>query len=440
MGIFIMKKTGRYLLFSFFLLTCLQPRAQFLMDMVDTTKDVGRGILGVYKKYDHLRIGGYLQPQFQLAQEKGIKTFEGTDFNPQVSNRFIMRRSRVRMDYVHYDNVRGPGVQIVFQFDANERSFTVRDMWGRVFDNRFKLFALTMGMFARPFGYEVNLSSSDRESPERGRMSQLLMKSERDLGAMVSFDPRKKIGFLSNIKFDLGVFNGQGINAAAEFDNSKDLITRLSLKPLHLSKAVTLSAGLSHLNGALLHNTRYQYVTLNNSGIKSLVLDSSAGILNTRSPRIYSGADVQFKIKNRVGFTEFRAEFIGGKQTGTRASTETPGVLLMGRDGFYARNFSGGYFYFLQHLFSERHQLILKYDFYDANTDVKGQEIGRAGTGFGAADIRYNTFGVGYINHINDNTKLVIYHAFVRNEHTALSGYTQDLQDDVTTFRLQFRF
>ena len=31
--------------------------AQFLMDMIDTTKETGQGILGVYKKFDHLRIG-----------------------------------------------------------------------------------------------------------------------------------------------------------------------------------------------------------------------------------------------------------------------------------------------------------------------------------------------------------------------------------------------
>ena len=36
-------------------------------------------------------------------------------------------------------------------------------------------------MFARPFGFEINYSSSDRESPERGRKSQILMKGERDL-------------------------------------------------------------------------------------------------------------------------------------------------------------------------------------------------------------------------------------------------------------------
>ena len=58
------------------------------MDMVDTTKSVGKGLLGVYKKYDHIRIGGYIQPQFQIASDKGIKSYEGGDFSPEVSNRF----------------------------------------------------------------------------------------------------------------------------------------------------------------------------------------------------------------------------------------------------------------------------------------------------------------------------------------------------------------
>ncbi|MBL7727782.1 MAG: porin, partial [Dinghuibacter sp.] len=199
---------------------------QFLMDMIDTTKETGRGMLGVYKKFDHLRIGGYIQPQYQLAEEKGIKSFEGGDFGARVSNRFMLRRSRVRIDYVHFGNGHAPGVQIVFQFDANERGFTMRDVWGRIFENRWQLFSFTTGMFARPFGFEVNLSSSDRESPERGRMSQILMRSERDLGAMVSFDARRKGHKLQYLKIDAGMFNGQGINASGEFDNTKDFIGR----------------------------------------------------------------------------------------------------------------------------------------------------------------------------------------------------------------------
>jgi hypothetical protein len=104
------------------------------MDMVDTTKNEGKGILGVYKKFDHIKIGGYIQPQFQRAADKGIKSYEGGDFGTQVSNRFMLRRSRIRVDYIDFGRKMGPGVQIVFQFDANERGFSVRDVWGRLFE------------------------------------------------------------------------------------------------------------------------------------------------------------------------------------------------------------------------------------------------------------------------------------------------------------------
>ena len=175
------------------------------MDMVDTSKETGRGLLNLYKKFDHLKISAYIQPQFQVAGSKGIRSFEGGDFSTKVSNRFMLRRSRMRIDYAHFSEGRKPSVQIVFQFDANERSFTVRDVWGRIFENNYKLFSFTTGIFARPFGYEVNLSSSDRESPERGRMSQLLMKSERDLGAMISLDSRRKDNLLKYMKADIGI-------------------------------------------------------------------------------------------------------------------------------------------------------------------------------------------------------------------------------------------
>jgi len=69
--------------------------------MLDITKEAGRGMLGIYKKFDHLRLGGYIQPQFQVAESKGIKSFEGGDYTTNVSNRFILRRSRIRIDYVH---------------------------------------------------------------------------------------------------------------------------------------------------------------------------------------------------------------------------------------------------------------------------------------------------------------------------------------------------
>ncbi len=422
-------------------LLCQLLQAQYLMDMVDTSKETGRGLLALYKKFDHLKIGGYIQPQFQIAGAKGVKSFEGGDFATNVSNRFMLRRSRVRIDYVHFAEGKKPSVQIVFQFDANERGFTVRDVWGRIFENKYKLFSLTAGMFARPFGYEVNLSSSDRESPERGRMSQLLMKSERDLGAMLSLDSRRKNNKLKYLKADLGVFNGQGINAAGDFDNTKDIIGNLALKPYPLSKQFSLSAGASVLYGGLMQNTKYVFSTGTVSGIKKVMVDSSTDNINRTSPRKYYGMNAQFRFKSSKGIsTELRAEFVAGQQTGTSGNTETPVALVSGADGFHIRHFNGAYFYLLQHIFNTRNQLLLKYDWYDPNTKVSGREIGAAGSNFTSANIKYKTIGFGYINYLTDNVKIVLYYARVINERTQLSGFTGDVKDDVFTCRLQFRF
>lgn len=353
----------------------------------------------------------------------------------------MLRRSRVRIDYVHFSETKKPSVQIVFQFDANERAFTVRDVWGRIFENRYKLFSFTTGMFARPFGYEVNLSSSDRETPERGRMSQTLMKSERDLGAMVSIDSRRKDNKLKYLRADLGFFNGQGINAAGDFDNTKDLIGNIGCKPYHLSKKVTLAAGASVLYGGLMQNTRYVYSTNEVAGIKKVTVDSAASNINQTSPRQYYGANAQLKFKSNKGLTtELRAEFITGKQTGTVNSSETPVALISGVDGFHIRSFNGAYFYLLQQIFNTRNQLVAKYDFYDPNTKVSGNEIGAAGSNFTAANIKFSTLGIGYINYLTDNVKLVLYYANVMNEKTQLANYTTDVKDNVFTCRLQFRF
>ena len=433
-----MKQNITCLLVTFLLLQ--NCKAQFLMDMIDTSTISGKEMLSISKKSDHLRFTGYIQPQFQVAATKGAKSFEGGDFAARVSNRFLLRRSRIRVDYIHFEKDNKPGVQFVFQFDANERSFTVRDVWGRIFENKYKLFSFTTGLFARPFGYEVNLSSADRESPERGRMSQILMKGERDLGAMASFEVRKENHPLKYLKIDVGIFNGQGITAPGEFDNVKDIIGRVALKPKKISKKITISAGTSILYGGLENNTKYEYRTAKTSGINRTVIDSTESNIGKVNPRRYYGMDVQVKFKNKIGFTEIRGEYIFGRQVGTTLSSETPNSLLTGRDGYYNRRFNGAYFYLVQNIFSLKHQVILKYDWYDPNTKIARNDIGAPSSNFTVADIKFSTIGIGYVWYINTGLKAILYYAIPINEKTNLPGYTTDLKDNVFTSRLQFRF
>ncbi|MEP7318323.1 MAG: porin [Panacibacter sp.] len=431
--ILLLRKSISLTLF-FLLLFSQTGKAQFLMDMVDTTKDMGKGLLSIYKKYDRIRMGGYIQPQFQAAESRSAKNYSGGDFATNSSNRFMLRRGRLRFDYIHFSENTKPSVQFVFQFDGSERGVFIRDFWGRVFENNAKLFSFTTGMFARPFGYELNLSSADRESPERGRMSQILMKTERDLGAMISFEPRGRTNWLQYLKLDAGFFNGQGLTATADFDSYKDFISRVSLKPYPLNKNLKLSVGVSYLNGGFIQNNKYVLAAQKSNGFTE---DSSAANVGNKLPRKYYGVDAQLKFLHpKNSSTELRAEYWWGTQTSNAIISETPPALLT--EPYYIRPFTGAFFYLL-HNFDKNNQVGVKYDWYDANTGLKGTEIGTI-TNTHAADINFNTLGFGYTHYFDDNLKLVAWYEFVKNETTALPGYTSNVKDNILTLRMQFRF
>jgi hypothetical protein len=131
-----------------------------------------------------------------------------------------------------------------------------------------------------------------------------------------------------------------------------------------------------------------------------------------------------------------------GLQSATYSTSVTPPVPLINNslrtDYIYVRNFNGAYFYLLQ-TFLIKHQVFLKYDWYDPNTKVKDKGITSVNN-FGAADIRYDTFGAGYIFYANDNLKIVLYYDHPVNEESDITNYTRDLPDNTYTIRIQFRF
>lgn len=423
-----------------------QAEAQrFLTDMMDTTTTIGKGIYPLYGKHDRLKFGGYMQPQFQWTETKGTKNYSGGDFSPNANNRFMLRRGRIRIDYGHFNEEGKPLALFAFQFDGTERGVNIRDFWGRFYENKMELFSLSAGMFARPMGFEANLSSSDRETPERGRMSQILMKTERDIGMMLTIDPRRTTNPIKKyLKLDIGVFNGQGLAGPAEYDNHKDIIGRLYLKSQKLNKTGwALTGSVSGYLGGITSQSPVLYKVVGNGEHALMMKDSATTNINYVAPRKYAGADVQLKIPNQKGYTEFRAEYIRGVQTATASTSETPGSYPVtstnGVQPLYIRNFDGVYFYYLQHLGINNLQFIAKYDWYDPNKNVKGKEVDAA-KGFTAADVRYNTLGFGFLYYINVHVKAFLYYDHITNEATNIAGYNKDLKDDILTFRLQYRF
>lgn len=424
---------------------CASAHGQFLMDMMDTTKELGKGIFSMYRRFDHIRISGYIQPQFQAASAEGATGYSGGNFSEFSDNRFMLRRGRLRFDYSTFTENNSPKLQFVFQFDGTERGVFIRDFWGRFWEDRWRLFHFTTGMFARPFGFEVNLSSSDREAPERGRMSQILVKTERDLGLMASLEPDKRHGKWQHLEFDLGVFNGQGLAGPVEFDSYKDIIGQARLKPVSVGRNLKISGGVHFLTGGLRQNTPVAYrLSSDRPGPLTYVPDSASSSVGDRLPRNYRGANLQLKWTHGWGNTEFRAEYWRGVQTATQFSSETPGLTPLQPDGkpapHYVRPFDGGFLMFLQHIADTRHQVGVKLDWYDPNRRASGTDIGAAGSNLNGADLRYTTLGFGYIFYHSEPLKLTLWYDRVWNEATRLPGLIGDLDDDVFTARLQFRF
>lgn len=427
------------------LLYTMQAVAQQQGNLSESSIDTSRqkALQAIVNKYEYVNISGYIQPQFQLGETQGQRSFNGGDFPAGVESRFSVRRGRLRIDYAHFDEQKRPTVLFVFQFDGTERGMQTRDFWGRYYEHKFDFLHITAGLFARPFGFEVNYGSGDRESPERGRMSQLLMRTERDLGAMLTFEPRNPTHPLRFLKIDAGLFNGPGLVSVSDYDGHKDFISRLTIKPQLLTKSgVQLTGSVSGYWGGIGQYTNEIYRMSGPADAPAFVADGTVVIPGTIAPRRYYGADVQLRIPNRKGRTELRAEYIQGTQTANKASTETPGIIpnpvsAPTASPLYVRQFNGAYFYYLQHLGSEKHQFVAKYDWYDPNTQVAGKQIDGK---FTWADIRYNTLGLGYLYYANSNLKLVVWYDIPVNEATSLPGFETDVPDNLLTIRTQYRF
>lgn len=373
-----------------------------------------------------IKFSGYIQAQFQKADTMGIASFAGGNFEPMVNNRFMVRRGRLKTTYT------GKGATAVLQVDVTEKGVAIKDAYFTLAKPGGKWLQLTMGCFNRPFGFEIAYSSSKRESPERARVTQSLFPGERDIGAMLSVVPPKSSA-LNMLRLDVGMFNGSG-PTVVDFDSRKDVITRFSATSPSSNQKSKFSGGLSYYNGGVVQSTPFvaRGITAMNGSLQGFIVDSNDAHIGKFAPRTYMGADAQVT----VGKTTLRGEFIQGKQPGTSSSNVSPTKDPAAPT--YMRNINGAYFYVVQ-TFLKKHQVILKYDWYDPNTDLAGDEIGVAGN-TGKADIKFTTTGFGYAFLPDEKVKITIYYDIVKNETSANGGaFVRDLPDNVLTIRLQIK-
>ncbi len=406
---------------------------------IDTLTRAVASLMDDNMKAKRLKITGYVQPQYQYIDSAGAQSFAGGDFKNGTSNyfsRFTMRRGRFKFTY-NYNNV-----MLMVNIDATEKTLAMRETYAKITDSKWNMFSLTAGLLQAQFGYELNQSSSERETPERARFNQILFPTERDLGAFGSMVVPKS-SKLYGLKLDVGMMNGVA-GVAPEFDNKKDFTGRLQYSKATRSERVKFDFGVSGYNGGykIGNQKDYNVNTLKdgNTGFELNTKDTAN--YNRIAKRVYIGADVQCSIDWKIGITTLRAEYIQGEQPGTNASNQrannSPGALPT--TAIYHRQFNGAYFYWVQDILTSKFQVVLKYDWFDPNVKIAGSKIGIKGTGTNAGDIRFDTYGFGLNYHINQYAKVMAYYDLVKNENTELTGYKKDLKDNVFTLRFQIKF
>lgn len=406
----------------------------------DTLQKTLEGFQSDLKNLKKLKITGYIQAQAQFADSMGIASFAGGNFNANTDKRFAVRRGRVKFTY---DNSLS---QYVLQIDVTQSGAGIKDAYVRFTEPWAKMLHATIGVFDRPFGHEIGYSSSSRESPERGRMSQIIFPGERELGAMLTFQMPKtsKLNFL---KIDAGMFNGSG-STAVDFDYKKDFIGRIRIDKTSKNEKLIIGMGTSVYSGGWRQGTRKVYsIEADSAGLNAFVMNNDTALNGAISGRSYGGADLQLSYDFPFGLTTIRAEYIEGVQPGSSSSATS--VSAQPTTDNYKRNFNGAYFYFIQNIGQSKHQLVVKYDWFDPNTEVAGDEIGKSTLAFkgltyaktGKADFKYSTLGIGWTYRWDTNVKIVAYYDMVTNEtskNVALMG--KDLSDNVFTLRVQYKF
>lgn len=402
-----------------------EQSASSLIERIEKLEQENKTQNETIKKIHGLKVSGYIQAQFQWGEQDASLKSGRPNEDPETSfNRFGIRRGRIKFTY-------NKGIASgVFQLDLTEKGIAFKDAYLNIKTPCLGESSLKAGIFDRPFGYEISYSSSRRESPERSTIFQVLFPEERDLGAMVTLQAAKTSPF-NFLKLQAGLFAGNGIKQ--ETDNRKDFIGHLSA---HKDwENMQLGGGVSYYNGGVYQGTEHVYSMKD----KDFILNDKPENKGKFARREYIGLDAQFTLTSTWGATKLRGEYLFGQQPGSASRNKSPNSSILPNFDTYIRKMSGGYVIWVQDLGQLPLAAVLKYDWYDPNTQISADDIGLQNTN--QADVAQNTFGFGMLWHINKTLRLQAFYEKNSNEKSQnLAEYNKDRKDDSFTLRLQYKF
>lgn len=328
-------------------------------------------------KLTKIKISGYIQAQWEWFQ----------DPSAYPANTFSLRRARVKIQYEPVT-----GVAFVLQPDFIPSGVTLKDAYAQVNEPWLKTFSLWAGQFNRP-NYEVEYSSSQREVPERSRVIRALYPGERAMGAKLEIAPPKV-----PLKFQLMVLNGndgvvirdpQGndINVRnKDFDNFKDLMGRLTYQ-FRLGNFGSLDVGAHGYYG-------FKKATTTEVLNSEYELDRTVNVGESLKRR-WMGLEAQLYM-DFLGGMAIKGEYIFGQNAmpgfDGKSTVASPVTTALVNDTLtmtylttttntirpnIEKGFSGFYVYLVKNI-GKKNQLALRYDYYDPNSKLDGDQIGQS--------------------------------------------------------------
>ncbi|MEI6090460.1 MAG: porin [bacterium] len=360
-----------------------------------------------------MKISGYMQVQYEQTQSAKGLFANPYDAKDLVKGRVRIRRSRLKFAY-------DAGLtQVVIQGDFSNEKFELKDAYIKITDPWTKYFALQTGVFNRP-NYEVEYSSSQRESMERSTVIKNLYPSERDLGAMLIVNPDDMF------QLQVAAFNNTMLGDLKQFSpnfNAEKFyyMARLTKQLSFQDAGLGIDFGVSARIGNVVTNTNKVYTSDMATKPKA---DSTTYAKGDLLPRTWYGAEAQI-YWDFLGGMKLTAEYMMGSNVDELSAATPTGAIRM-------RDFSGYYVMLVKNV-TKDFQVAVKYDSYNPNTKIDAAAVDNT------KDLAFSTIGIGLHNYTFDNVRISLWYDM--NKTTTLAGLLdKDPLDNLLTFRVQYKF
>jgi len=381
-----------------------------------------------------LRIGGYLQTQFESSQLSADQLQQGGA--PLNQDRFTLRRGRLRLDHGwEYANA-------TLELDANttrgvnvgirraEASVLYRGNNGKDLP---PLIMLSMGVTDLPFGFELLESARVRPFMERSLGSAALFPTEMDVGLKLS-------GAVSFVRYAFAVTNGEPVDSLNRYPRdpnaAKDFSGRVGVETQPLA-ALSIAGGTSFYQGTGFHagtdatKPSFTWLDINEDrAIQPNELQAVPGASaqpSTNFKRWAYGLDLELVLRTKFGNTRLVAE-------GFLASNLDRAYLIA--DPTLGQNDvreSGGYLSLVQDV-TRWGQVGFRASYYDPNSDffdsLRGRQV--------PTSLSVTTLSPMVALRWQDTARLSFQYDFVRDSLAKdASGVPTDAKNNQLTLRLQ---